>query len=79
MSKDESLLSLDIFKKKLIDKKAIKDAREKEEKEYHLSLVKEVNEAGKKFVENIIPYLDEYQNIVGGENEFLLKVDNSKY
>ena len=79
MSKDESLLSLDIFKKKLIDKKAIKDAREKEEKEYHLSLVKEVNEAGKKFVENIIPYLDEYQNTVGGENEFLLKVDNSKY
>lgn len=79
MSKEESLLSLDIFKKKLIDKKAIKDAREKEAKEYHLSLVKEVNEAGEKFVEDIIPYLDEYQNTVGGGNELLLKVDNSKY
>ena len=79
MSKEESLLSLDIFKKKLIDKKAIKDAREKEAKEYHLSLVKEVNKAGEKFIENIIPYLDEYQNTVGGGNELLLKVDNSKY
>ena len=79
MSKEESLLSLDIFKKKLIDKKAIKDAREKEAKEYHLSLVKEVNEAGEKFVEDIIPYLDAYQNTVGGGNELLLKVDNSKY
>lgn len=79
MSKEKSLLSLDLFKKKLIDKKAIKDAREKEAKEYHLSLLKEVNEAGEKFVEDIIPYLDEYQNIVGGGNELLLKVDNSKY
>lgn len=79
MSKEESLLSLDIFKKKLIDKKAIKDAREKEAKEYHLSLLKEVNEACEKFIENIIPYLDEYQNTVGGGNELLLKVDNSKY
>lgn len=79
MSKEELLLSLDIFKKKLIDKKAIKDAREKEAKEYHLSLLKEVNEAGEKFIENIIPYLDEYQNAVGGGNELLLKVDNSKY
>lgn len=60
MPKEESLLSLDIFKKKLIDKKAIKDAREKEAKEYHLSLLKEVDEAGEKFIENIIPYLDEY-------------------
>ena len=50
MPKEESLLSLDIFKKKLIDKKAIKDAREKEAKEYHLSLLKEVNEAGEKFI-----------------------------
>lgn len=32
MSKEESLLSLDFFKKKLIDKKAIKDAREKKQK-----------------------------------------------
>lgn len=79
MPKEESLLSLDIFKKKLIDKKAIKDAREKEAKEYHLSLLKEVDEAGEKFIENIIPYLDEYQNTVGGGNELLLKVDNSKY
>ncbi len=79
MSKEESLLSLDIFKKKLIDKKAIKDAREKEAKEYHLSLLKEVDEAGEKFIENIIPYLDEYQNTVGGGNELLLKVDNSTY
>ena len=71
MSKEESLLSLDIFKKKLIDKKAINDARDKEAKEYHLSLMKEVNEAGEKFIENIIPYLDEYQNTVGGGNELL--------
>ena len=63
MSKEESLLSLDFFKKKLIDKKAIKDAREKEAKEYHCSLI---NEAGEKFIENIISYLDEYQNTVGG-------------
>lgn len=79
MSKEESLLSLDFFKKKLIDKKAIKDAREKEAKEYHLSLLKEVNEAGEKFIENIIPYLDEYQNTVDGGNELLLKVNSSKY
>ena len=78
MSKEESLLSLDFFKKKLIDKKAIKDAREKEAKEY-CSLMKEVNEAGEKFIENIIPYLDEYQNTVGGGNELLLKVNSSKY
>lgn len=42
-------------------------------------LLKEVNEAGEKFIENIIPYLDEYQNTVGGGNELLLKVDNSTY
>ena len=59
MPKEELLLSLDIFKKKLTDKKAIKDAREKEAEEYHQSLIKEVNEAGKKFVEDIIPYLVE--------------------
>ena len=79
MPKEESLLTLDIFKKKLIDKKAIKDAREKEAKEYHCSLMKEINEAGEKFIENIIPYLDEYQNTVGGGNELLLKVNSSKY
>ena len=79
MSKEESLLSLDFFKKKLIDKKAIKDAREKEAKEYHCSLMKEVNEAGEKFVNAIIPYLDEYQNAVGSWSELSLKVDNSKY
>lgn len=79
MSKEESLLSLDSFKKKLTDKKAIKDAREKKAEEYYHSLVKETNEAGKKFVEDIIPYLDEYQNTVGGWNALSLKVDNSKY
>lgn len=79
MPKEKSLLSLDIFKKKLIDKKAIKDAREKEAKEYHHFLVKEVDEAGKKFVENIIPYLDEYQNTIGSWSELSLKVDHSKY
>lgn len=79
MPKEESLLSLDSFKKKLTDKKSIKDAREKEAKEYHRFLVKEVDEACKKFVEDIIPYLDEYQNAVGGWSELSLKVDNSKY
>lgn len=79
MPKEESLLSLDIFKKKLTDKKAIKDAREKKAEEYHRLLVKEVNETGKKFVEDIIPYLDEYQTVVGGWHELSLKVDNSKY
>lgn len=79
MSKEEPLLSLDIFKKKLTDKKAVKDAREKEAEEYHRFLVKEANEAGKKFVNAIIPYLDEYQNTVGGWSELSLKVDNSKY
>lgn len=79
MPKEESLLSLDIFKKKLTDKKAIKDAREKKAEEYHRLLVKEVNETGKKFVEDIIPYLDEYQTVVGGWRELSLKVDNSKY
>lgn len=42
-------------------------------------MIKEVNEAGEKFIENIIPYLDEYQNTVGGGNELLLKVNSSKY
>ena len=79
MPKEESLLSLDIFKKKLIEKKAIKDAREKEAKEYHCSLIKEVDEACEKFVNVIIPYLDEYQNTVGSWSELSLKVDNSKY
>lgn len=79
MPKEELLLSLDSFKKKLTDKKAIKDAREKEAEEYHRLLVKEVNEAGKKFVEDVIPYLDEYQNTVGGWSELSLKVNNSKY
>lgn len=79
MPKDELLLSLDIFKKKLTDKKAIKDAREKEAEEYHRSLARETNEAGEKFVKDIIPYLDEYQNTVGGWRELSLKVDNSKY
>lgn len=79
MSKEESLLSLDIFKKKLIDKKAIKDAREKEAEEYHRFLVKEADEACEKFVNVIIPYLDEYQNAVGSWSELSLKVDNSKY
>ena len=73
----ELLLSLDMFKKKLTDKKAIKDDRERKAEEYHRLLVKEVDEAGKKFVESIIPYLDEYQDIVGDLN--YLKVDNSKY
>jgi len=79
MPKEESLLSLDSFKKKLTDKKAVKDAREKEAKEYHHFLVKEANEACEKFVNAIIPYLDEYQNTVGGWSELSLKVDNSKY
>ena len=79
MSKEESLLSLDFFKKKLIDKKAIKDAREKEAEEYHRFLVKEANEACEKFVNAIIPYLDEYQKAVGSWSELSLKVDNSKY
>lgn len=79
MPKEESLLSLDSFKKKLTDKKAIKDAREKEAEEYHRFLVKEANEACEKFVESIIPYLDEYQNTVGDWNKLSLKVDNSKY
>ena len=60
MPKEESLLSLDSFKKKLTDKKAIKDSREKEAAEYHRFLVKEANEACEKFVNAIIPYLDEY-------------------
>lgn len=79
MPKEESLLSLDSFKKKLTDKKAIKDSREKEAAEYHRFLVKEANEACKKFVNAIIPYLDEYQNTMGSWNELSLKVDNSKY
>ena len=79
MPKEESLLNLDSFKKKLTDKKAIKDAREKEAKEYHRFLAKEVDEACEKFVNAIIPYLDEYQNAVGGWSELSLKVDNSKY
>lgn len=79
MPKEESLLSLDSFKKKLTDKKAIKDSREKEAAEYHRFLVKEANEVCEKFVNAIIPYLDEYQNTVGGWNELSLKVDNSKY
>ena len=79
MSKEESLLNLDIFKKKLTDKKAIKDAREKEAEEYHRFLVKEANEACEKFVNAIIPYLDEYQKAVGSWSELSLKVDNSKY
>lgn len=79
MPKEESLLSLDSFKKKLTGKKAIKDSREKEAEEYHRFLVKEANEACEKFVNVIIPYLDEYQNTVGGWNELSLKVDNSKY
>lgn len=79
MPKEESLLSLDSFKKKLTDKKAIKDTREKEAKEYHHFLVKEVDEACEKFVNAIIPYLDEYQNTIGGWSELSLKVDNSKY
>ena len=52
---------------------------EKEAEEYHRFLVKEANEACEKFVENIIPYLDEYQNTIGGWHELSLKVDNSKY
>jgi hypothetical protein len=79
MPKEESLLSLDSFKKKLTDKKAIKDSREKEAAEYHRFLVKEADEACEKFVNAIIPYLDEYQNTVGGWSELSLKVDNSKY
>ena len=79
MPKEESLLSLDSFKKKLTDKKAIKDSREKEAAEYHHFLVKEADEACEKFVNAIIPYLDEYQNTVGGWSELSLKVDNSKY
>lgn len=79
MPKEESLLSLDSFKKKLTDKKAIKDSREKEAAEYHRFLVKEANEACEKFVNAIIPYLDEYQDTVGSWNELSLKVDNSKY
>lgn len=79
MPKEESLLSLDSFKKKLTDKKAIKDSREKEAAEYHRFLVKETHEACEKFVNAIIPYLDEYQNTVGDWNELSLKVDNSKY
>ena len=79
MPKEESLLSLDSFKKQLTDKKAIKDAREKEAEEYHRFLVKEANEACEKFVNAIIPYLDEYQDTVGSWNELSLKVDNSKY
>lgn len=79
MPKEESLLSLDSFKKKLTDKKAVKDAREKEAEEYHHFLVKEANEACEKFVNAIIPYLDEYQNTVGGWSKLSLKVDNSKY
>ena len=79
MPKEESLLSLDSFKKKLADKKAVKDAREKEAEKYHCSLIKEVNEACEKFVESIIPYLDEYSNTVSGWHELSLKVDNSKY
>lgn len=79
MPKEEPLLSLDIFKKKLTDKKAIKDAREKEAEEYHLFLLKELNKAGEKFIKDIIPYIDEYQNTVGGWNVLSIKVDNSKY
>ena len=79
MPKEESLLSLDSFKKQLTDKKAVKDAREKEAEEYHRFLVKEANEACEKFVNAIIPYLDEYQNAVGGWHELSIKVDNSKY
>lgn len=79
MPKEEPLLSLDIFKKKLTDKKAIKDAHEKEAEEYHLFLLKELNKAGEKFIKDIIPYLDEYQNTVGGWNVLSIKVDNSKY
>ena len=41
-------------------------------------MIKEVNEAGEKFIENIIPYLDEYQNTVGGGNELLLKVNRAQ-
>jgi len=79
MPKEESLLSFDSFKKKLTDKKAIKDAREKKAEEYHRFLVKEVDEASKKFVEHIVPYLDEYQDAVGGRCELSVTVDNSKY
>lgn len=79
MPKEESLLSLDSFKKKLTDKKAIKDAREKEAEEYHHFLVKEVNEASTKFVEHIISYLDEYQDAIGYWRGLSVTVDNSKY
>lgn len=79
MSKEELLLSLDNFKKKLTNKKAIKDAREKEAAQYYHSLVKEVNESGEKFVEDVIQYFDEYQNIVGDWSALSLRVDNSKY
>jgi hypothetical protein len=68
-----------MFKKKLIDKKAVKDARERKAEEYHHFLVKEADEACEKFVNAIIPYFDEYQNAVGGWSELSLIVDNSKY